>query len=206
MKNTKIKTEVIRLDEKFDIMFIQSVPPRIEAKLEFDKNHISQKLIFTLMQISHFHGFGCSPPFFGETKSQTMSFLIGTIVPSRRAIKRHLERMHSCLIDLFNFVEMFNRQLDFSTLDLSMLDGIYVGDVERIAAVRDQHYDGSWEQLRDSLKEDGFPEAAEVAMRLMMFEEANGKDIGLIGFKLNFVLDSLYSKIAEDKNKDTVLN
>jgi len=202
----KIKTETIRLDDKFDIMYINSVPPRIEAKLEFDKNHISQKLIFTLMKIAHFHGFGCSAPFFGEIQSQAMSFLIGTVVQSRRAIKKHLERMHACLNDLFMFVESFNRQLDFSTLDLSMLDGVFIGDVEKIAAVRDQHYDGSWDQLRDSLEEDGFPDAAEVAMRLKQFEEVNNKDIGFIGFKLNYVLNSLYSKIVEDQNKNTVFN
>jgi hypothetical protein len=205
MANKKNKTETIRLGDKFNVVFINDNPPRLEAKLDFDRTSISQKFIFTMMQISHFHGFSCSSPIFhkseNDDEAKMMSFLIGTVVTSRKTMVKHLQRMYSCLMDFFEFAESFSDQLDFSKLDLSMFKGVVVGDVERVAAIRDQNYEGSWENLYNSIKKIGLDDAAEIIVILKKFEDVNGKDIGYVGHKLNYMLSSYYL----DK-KDSVLN
>jgi hypothetical protein len=197
----EIKIDTIQLD-KFNVMFVNSSPPRLEAKLEFDKQHSSQKLIFSLMEITHHHGFGCSPPFFGGREAVEMSFLIGTVVTSKRSVAKLLKRLHACLEEVVSFSESFISQLDFSNLNLSMFDDCVVGDVEKIITLRDQYYEGSWKKLKNALLEEGLEEAAQMTVALQKFEKINKKDLGLVSHKLNYVLDLLYT----NKEKEPVFN
>jgi len=193
--------EIIKIDD-FEVLFFNNSPPRLEAKIQFDRSHVSQKLIFKMMSITHLHGIGCSEPVFGRKEDGTMNFFVGIVVSSRKNITKHLQRMKGCLIDIFIFLSEFRRQLDFSTIDLSMFDGIVMGDVEKVAAVRDQVYRGSWKDFIEALSLEGYNEAADVAFRLEKFEQVNNKDLGYVGFKLNLLLDSLF----EEQSKKLVLN
>jgi hypothetical protein len=188
---SKIKIETIQLG-KYNVMLVNSSPPRIEAKLEFDKQHASKKLFFSLMEISHHHGFGCSPPFFGGKENPEMSFLIGTVVSSKRTIAKLLNRLHACLEEMVSFSEVFISQLDFSNLDLSMFDGCLVGDVEKIISLKDQYYGGSWQELEEDLLEGGQEEVVKMVVALQKFEKVNKKDLGLVSHKLEHILDLLY--------------
>jgi hypothetical protein len=196
-----MKIDTLQL-EKYIVYYIHSKPKRLEANLIFERDHISQKLIFSLMDITFKHGFGFSPPVFKCLEDKNMTFLIGSVVSSSHALPAQLKRLEICLNDLNVFSQDFLKQLDFSTLDISMFEGVEVGDVEKVAAIRDQYYNGSWEHFYDVMKNGGFDEAAEITLRLKRFEEVNNKNIGLIGHKLNYVLDTLYLS----KNNKKVFN
>ena len=198
-----INIEVLEV-EQFSIIHILSNPPRIESNVVFDRDNISQKLIFTLMEISHNHGFGCSPPHFKGPDDSTMTFLIGTILPTKKSFQKYTKKMYSCLLDIYEFASEFSRQLDFSQLDLSMFVGIDIDGFfpEQIAAVRDQHYNGSWVDFHDDLldKENGLE--IDVIERCIKFEKINDKDIGLVGHKLSYIIQMLdeSESIGMEKN------
>jgi hypothetical protein len=143
MTQDKIDIEVVKLEE-FVMLHVLSTPPRIESKVVFDRDNISQKLIFTLMDISHDHGFGCSQPHFSSPEDPTMTFLIGTILPTKKSFNKYAKRMYGCLADIKDFSNDFNKQLDFSQLDLTMFSDLDPIDFypEQIAAIRDQHFGG----------------------------------------------------------------
>jgi hypothetical protein len=196
MDNTKF--ENIKVD-KFNIIHALTDPQRIEAKLEFFREDISQKLIFSIMDITHAHGFGCSKPKFGGIDDTKICFYVGTVLPSPRSLKKYVEKMKDCLLDLYDFSCDLLRQLDFSNIDMSMFDGVDVGDVEKIASLRDQYYEGSWDKLKEAFFE--YESTDEIIETLIKFEKANGKDLGLIGHKVNLLLDT----IELDKNKKLVV-
>ena len=123
MKQDKIDIETINV-EGFVILHVLSKPPRIETKVVFDRDNISQKLLFTLMDISHDHGFGCSSPYFNGPNDPSMTFLIGTYLPTNRSLKKYVKRMYDCLLDIKDFADDFNAQLDFSQLDLTMFSDV----------------------------------------------------------------------------------
>lgn len=193
-----LKTDTLQLD-KYTVYYIHSKPKRLEAKLIFERDHISQRLIFSLMNIAYRHGFAFSPPFFKCPEDLVMTFLIGMAVSSSKALPAQLKRFKVCLDDLDVFAQDFLKQLDFSTLDISMFEGVEVGDVERIAAIRDQYYNGSWDSFYDILKNTGYKEAAEITLRLKKFEEVNNKNVGLVGHKLNSFLDDLFLSKSNGK-------
>ncbi len=202
----EIKIDTIQLD-KFEVMLISSSPPRIEAKLEFDKQYAFQKLFFSLMAISHNHGFGCSPPFFGGKEEQSMSFLIGTVVSSKRSIAKVLKRLHACLVEIVSFSESFVSQLDFSNVDLSMFEDFFIADVEKIVSLKEQFYGGSWQELKDSLEEDGLTDAVVTISALEEFERVNEKDLGFVAHKLSGILQSMFYREEDiSGSKGTVLN
>lgn len=186
-----LKSDALQLD-KYIVYYVHSKPKRLEAKLLFERDHISQRLIFSLMNITYRHGFAFSPPSFKCPEDLIMTFLVGSVVPSPKALPAQLKRLKGCLDELDVFAQDFLKQLDFSTLDISMFEGVEVGDVEKIAAIRDQYYNGSWDNFYKILKNTGHEEAAEVTLRLKKFEEMNNKNIGLIGHKLNCFLDDLF--------------
>lgn len=191
--------ELINFGE-FKILHIKTSPQRLEARIIFDRDHISQKLIFTLMEISHNHGFGCSPPTFDEDDS--MTFFIGTILPSKASLNKYMKKMEKCLADVKEFANEFGEQLDFSMLDISMfgevnIEGFYP---EHLAALRDQHYDGSWEDFYEAMIDEKREEDAELIQCCMEFEEINDKDIGLIGHKLGYMLHILETMDIENAN------
>jgi hypothetical protein len=193
-KNTvDIGVDIIELENDFKVLYVSSKPPRIEAKIVFDRDSISQKLIFTMMDIAHRHGFGCSPPKFGGPEDSQMSFLIGTILPSSRSLNKYLKRISSCLFEVTEFTEEFARQLDFSRLDLTMFNGMEAADIypEQLTALKDQIYNGSWKDFRDMMSEEGKEDVADIILRCMKFEKKNNKDLGLVGHKLGFMLEVL---------------
>ena len=188
------KFKVIKIEDDYKILYISSKPPVIEAKVIFDRDHISQKLIFILMEITHKHGFGCSQPTFGDEQDSNMTFFIGTVLPSSRSLKTYLERIHACLKDVDIFSKEFIKQLDFSRLDLSMFSDLnkdFEIFPEQLAALRDQLYNGSWTDFKKAMDLEGREDMAEMAIRCMNFEENNNKDIGLVGHKLSYILDVL---------------
>lgn len=199
--NDEYKVEIIDLDE-FKVLHILSSPQRIEAKVIFNRDHISQKLIFTLMDITHNHGFGCSQPHFQGPESANMIFVVGTILPGRRSLKKYLAKLQDCLTEIKIFVEDFLKQLDFSILDISMFAGLDLTNFnpEHLAALRDQDYHGSWENLYQSLVEDNRKEEAAYVQSCMKFEHQNYKDIALVGYKLSYML-GLLDQLPETENE-----
>lgn len=203
MSKSEYKIDLLDVED-FKVLLINSKPPRIEARVIFDRDHISQKLIFTLMEITHEHGFGCSPPHFNGPDDSSMTFLIGYILPSKRSLKKHLERIRECLDEVKTFANDFTQQLDFSQLDISMfhkieLSGFYP---EHLAAVRDQNYNGSWKEFYEAMVSEDREDEAEIVQRCMEFEEINSKDMGLVGHKLGFMLHMLEQvpPISSDAN------
>ena len=184
--------EVITVDG-FNMIYFKSVPPCLEAKVIFDRDHISQKLVFTIMNITYQHGFSCSAPRFKEIEDPSMTFMIGTFLPSARSKTKYVEKMVGCLHEIAKFSKIFINQLDFSTLDLSMFGGIDLNKFypEQFAALRDQQYNGSWEKLLKAMEEEERFEDAEIVVRCKEFEKINNKDIGLVGHKLNYMLNLL---------------
>ena len=182
--------KIIELGQ-FSILHILSDPERIETKVVFDRDNISQKLIFILMDIAHNHGLGCSAPQFNNIDDPSMTFVIGTILPNKKSIKKYSQMIYNCLIDVCDFAEDFNRQLDFSILDLSMFSGMdpYSFYPEQLAAIRDQLFNGSWVTFKKSLITEHKKEDADLIDRCKKFEKINKKDIGFVGHKLLYMVD-----------------
>jgi len=188
-----ILQDVVELVEHkgFTLMYVSSKPARLEAKVTFDREHISQKLIFTLMEITHFHGLACSKPHFSELNGE-MSFLIGMCLPGQKLSNKYLNRMVDCLMDIRDFSQDFLRQLDFSYLDISMfssedLENLYP---EHLTAIRDQLYGGSWETFQLAMEKES-PKSVDIIQKCIEFEEVNDKDIGFVGQKLVDLLETL---------------
>jgi len=83
------------------------------------------------------------------------------------------------------------KQMDFSKLDLSMFNGSVPFDPSLLAAVRDQHYGGSWDAFKKDMMDEERPTEAEIVARCQQFEQANSKDIGLVGQQLESTLSML---------------
>jgi hypothetical protein len=184
---------------RFRALYFGSMPPRLEAAVVFDGHTLSQKLVFQMMDISWRHGFGCSAPQFEDEGD--LVFSIGTILPSSRSLRRCASRLRACLEEIEDFSADFARQLDFSTLDISMFSGLDpVGlDPSFMAAVRDQRYDGSWDRFLRAMLDKGRQEEARMVERCRDFERTNGKDLGLVGNKLLDVLAAV-SGVAASQN------
>lgn len=178
---------------RFKALYFGCTPPRLEAAVVFDGETLSQKLVFQMMDISWRHGFGCSAPQYEEEGD--LVFSIGTILPSSRSLRRYAAKLGGCLEEMADFSAEFARQLDFTTLDISMFSDIDLADLDlsTIAAVRDQQYNGSWEAFRHGMEKHGREEEAKVVDRCREFERINGKDIGLVGNKL---LDTLVAMVG----------
>lgn len=188
----ELDIELIKVEE-FVILHVFSNPQRIESKIVFDRDNISQKLIFTIMDISHQHGFGCSSPHFNGPDDPTMTFLVGTNLPTKKSVNKYVKRMYACLLDIKDFSTDFNKQLDFSQLDLTMFSDMNPMDFypEQIAAMRDQHFGGSWGEFKQALLSENKETELDVVDRCVKFEKINKKDIGLVGHKLNYIIDML---------------
>lgn len=189
-KQTKIKYNIVKVGQ-FSVLHIFSDPERIESKVVFDRDNISQKLIFTLMNISHNHGFGCSAPKFNGPTDPSMTFCIGTSLPTKKSLKKYLNKMHECLMDIKKFATNFNEQLDFDKLDLTMFKDVDLYDFypEQIAAIRDQHFNGSWTSFKKALLTENKDLEADMIDRCKKFEKVNKKDLGLVGHKLSYMID-----------------
>jgi hypothetical protein len=202
MPQRNIKVEIFEI-AGFKMLHVRSRPPRIEAKVIFDREDISQKLIFTIMDLSHAHGFGCTAPSFQDAEDPSMTFMIGTMMPSSKSLGRHAQRLAVCLNDVANFAREFARQLDFSVLDLTMFHGIDLDGVypEELAAIRDQHYSGLWCDFRKAMLDNDRLEEADIIHRCEEFERLNGKDIGYVGHKLSTILEMMEkSEIRESSD------
>jgi hypothetical protein len=173
---------------RFKALYFGCAPPRLEAAVVFDGDTLSQKLVFQMMDISWRHGFGCSAPQYEEQGD--LVFSVGTTLPSSRSLRRFAAKLNNCLEEMADFAAEFARQLDFTTLDISMFSDIDPADLDlaTIAAVRDQQYGGNWEALQRAMDEEGRKEESVVVGRCREFEKVNSKDIGLVGHKL---LDTL---------------
>jgi len=189
-KNIDVK--IIELGE-FQALLVKSRPARLETKVVFSRDDISQKLVFMMMDISHKYGFGCSSPKFNLPDKDSMTLLVGTILSNQRSIDQHLARLYACLQEISEFMQDFQQQLNFDCLDLSMFDGVDVEDIypEQLAALRDQNHDGSWQSFYDFLIQEGKRIEADIVERCVRFEQINNKDVGLVGHKLDYVLQML---------------
>lgn len=182
--------------ENLQFIYVASKPPRLEAKIVFDRDNISQKLIFEIMEITHRHGFGCSPPSFNGPDGPEMIFLVGTILPSKKSVNKYSALLKDCIDEIYFFMDNFSKQLDFSRLDLSMFNGIAPENFnpERIAAIRDQHYDGNWDNFCKAMKKQDKKEEADIVERCKKFEESNKKDIGFVGHQLEYMLHLFFGE------------
>jgi len=88
------------------------------------------------------------------------------------------------------FSEDFEKQLDFSKLDLTMFADIDLNSFfpTQMAAIRDQHYNGSWEEYYNAMKKEERSIEASIVDKCIKFEDLNKKDIGLVGHKLDVML------------------
>lgn len=186
-----ISVEIIELGE-FEALLVKARPARLETKVTFSRDDISQKLVFMMMDMSHKYGFGCSSPKFNLPDEDSMTFLVGTVISNQRSLEKHLVRLYSCLQEMSEFMQDFKQQLDFDRLDLSMFEGVDAEDVypERLAAMRDQNYGGSWQGLYDALIAEGKSDEADIVARCVRFEQINGKDVGLVGHRLDYILQT----------------
>jgi hypothetical protein len=184
--------EIIELKD-FSVLHFLSKPPRIEAQVIFNRDNISQKLLFKIMEITYNHGFGCSPPRFDSPDDPIMTFYVGTIMPTSRSLNKYLNKIYDCLMDIKEFANDFNKQLDFSIVDLSMFSDFNIHEFypERLAAIRDQNYGGSWKDLHSYLEKAGKFLEADFVKSCQEFEKVNKKDIGLIGHKLSDLIHEL---------------
>ena len=164
---------------------------RIEARYSFDRDDLSQKLIFTVHDICHEHGFGCTSPRFNGPNDPNMSFYVGTFVPTKSSLKKYVQRMYRCLLDIEEFSELLYDQLDFSLIDLTMFKNIKAYDFspEHIAAIRDQSFGGSWSAFRRALIASNRREEAKMIDRCRKFEKINKKDVGFVGHKLHKIIE-----------------
>jgi len=183
-----IQAKTIKIG-RFKALYFGSTPPRIESAVVFDSDTLSQKLVFQLMDISWRHGFGCSSPQFEENGD--IVFSIGSFIPSSRSLKSCSTKFRKCLEEVYDFSAEFHRQLDFSRLDVSMFNGIHPEelDLSIISAVRDQQFEGSWDKFRKAMVDSGRGDEALIVGKCQEFEQANDKDIALVGDKL---VDILY--------------
>ncbi|MFA5048441.1 MAG: hypothetical protein WC516_05470 [Patescibacteria group bacterium] len=185
MVKQKINYNIIKIGQ-FSVFHIFSNPERVESKIVFDRDNISQKFIFTLMNISHNHGFSCSAPKFNGPTDPTMTFYVGTVLPTKKSLNKYIKKIYDYLVDIKIFATNFNEQFNFDKLDLTMFTGIDLYDFypEQIAAIRDQHFNGSWSAFKKSLLAENKEIEAEMIERCKKFEKVNKKDIGLVGHKL----------------------
>jgi hypothetical protein len=154
------------------------------------------------MEISFGHGFACSAPKFGVPDQLSMTFLISTIIPTKRSFRKYLEKMCDCMDDIYEFAYYFSKQLDFSCIDISMfkdvkMDGIYF---ESLVILRDQLYNELWEDFLEDVTNAGRTEDADIIKRCIEFEIANKKDIGLVYSKLDFIIQNLDTLIARPES------
>jgi len=191
---------------EFKAFYFNSRPPRLEAAVGFDMDHLSQKLVFQLMDITHRHGFACAAPKLGTSGNDEDKFVfcIGAVLPSSRSLKRYSKKLHACLVEVSAFHDDFMRQMDFSRLDVSMFNGFAPFDIPLLAAVRDQHYGGSWDAFKKDMVNEQRDVEAEIVARCQAFEKINSKDIGLVGQQLENTLSMLEDEgllIREDINQ-----
>jgi hypothetical protein len=153
-----------------------------------------------MMDITHAHGFGCSAPMFKDLEDLSMTFVIGTFLPSIRSKNKYVNQLLGCLFDIREFSILFLKQLDFNLLDLSMFEGVDLNVFypEQLAAVRDQHYGGSWEVFKKAMQMEQRLEEVEIIQKCQEFEGINKKDIGLVGHKLNYILNMLDENLGND--------
>lgn len=187
--------------DKFDLIYIDSGKGRIEGTIVLDREDISQKLIFIIMTIAYDYGLGCSPPIFFGPDDNTMLFYISSCLQSKTTYKKALETLVQCMEDIQLFIEQLNNQLNFSSIDLSMFGDVDLNNFypEEMAALRDQHYEASWDLFKERLLKDENFANADLVDKCKEFENVNKKDIGLVGFQLR----KLISLINDDMfNKD----
>lgn len=171
----------------FKIKHILSNPEKIESKLVFDRNDISQKLIFILMEITYKYGFSCSKPYFDNN---WMYFFVGTILPTNKSLNKYIIKLTKCLEEIEKFARKFAKQLDFSRIDISMFNDINLEEFypERLVAIKDQQFNGSWGKFYSDLIKNDRKEDAKLINKCSKFEKINKKDLGLVGHKLNYII------------------
>lgn len=186
-----IKVKVIK-DGDYTFLHILSDPSRLQVKFVLDRNDISQKFLFSLMDICYQHGFSCSQPSFNSSNDD-MVFFVGTVLTKKWLARFYIPRLRTCVDDLVNFIKSFQKQLDFSNLDISMFGEVNIKnlDLTYLAALRDQSFNGSWLNLKHALVESGQTQGALIIDKCLSFEKENEKDIGFVGHKLSGILQSL---------------
>lgn len=197
-KQQTISARLVEIGD-FKAWYFDTKSPRLESVFSFPRDHFSQKLVYSVMNIAHKHGFACAAPVFGnESNPDQVIFCLGAELPSSKSIRKYSAKIGSCLADIARFSEDFSKQLDFSIVDLSMFGGVDFDyfDPLMLATVRDQHYDGLWEKFHKDMMEDDREEDADLITRCKVFEDKNGKDIALVSAQLDETLSMVEDALA----------
>jgi hypothetical protein len=191
-KNPKI---IVKEIGKFKCLYIKSKPKKLLAKVFFDVDYISQKLVFTLMDITYRHGLSCAAPRFEEKE---VIFSI-SVKASRWKYKSASRALLTCLEEIEKLSSKYMDQMDFTQVDISMFSGVNFETFypEYLAAARDQYFNGSWQAYYDALIKEGRYAEADLTKKCAQFESLNKKDIALVGHKLVKLLFDL-EKIHEN--------
>jgi hypothetical protein len=139
----------------------------------------------------------------GEKNDSTMTFYVGAKLPNKKSLNNFSKKLSNCLKDISEFSKRFNKQLEFDMLDLTMFADIdiYSFSPEQLAAIRDQHFNGSWASFKKSLIVEEKVYEADIVDRCIKFEKLNKKDIGLVGHKLSYILE-----LVQSNDSNSILN
>lgn len=180
---------------KFKAWVFNIKPMRMESAYGFNIKDFSSKLVYTLMDITHKHGFSCSGPLF---EKKEVIFSIGAVLPSKRSINKYSNKLNECLNDIAYFDKNLRKQIDFTFIDLSMFKGINFEyfDPVLFAKLRDEFYQGSWKSFQQALIESGRKDEAELIKKCEEFELKNNKDIALVGKQLDDIISLVESSLS----------
>lgn len=187
--------------ENYKFWYFNTTQPRLETFFSFHIDHFSQKLVYKIMDLTHSHGFSCASPIFKNENdlSGQVVFCIGARLPSKKSLNKYLLKLHNCLKDISNFNKNFSKQLDFSIVDLSMFDDVDFSrfDLLTFATVRDQYYNGSWDEFYNDMINNNKNDEAKIIDQCRKFEKENGKDIALVSNQLDIVFSFVEEATAD---------
>jgi hypothetical protein len=192
VKKEKLQVEKIYI-ENFPVFLTYSKPFRIDAKIIFNKDFLSQKLIFKLLEISYAYGFSCSSPYFGNNKSKYVTFFIGKILFNKKYLNQVEIILKDCLLEIKILKNNLIKQMNFFNLDISMFNDIKFDNLyfEYLTTIRDQNYNGSWKNYYNDMISMNKDDEANIIIKCIEFERVNLKDLGFVGHKLNLIFQVL---------------
>jgi hypothetical protein len=167
---------------------------QLEAYVIFNRQVISQRLIFLIMEMTFKYGISCSNPKFSNA-SDTMCFKLSSPIYHSATLKRIQINFENCIREIKDFQKDLQRQLDFSKLDLTIFQGVDTSlfYAEHFSAVVNQYYSGDWNSYLNDMISQGRDMEAQFIEICMAVEQQCNVDIGLVGHALNEYLDQIGS-------------